>query len=495
MPKRIVIFREIIKWSILGLVTTLALLHVFGNKAVWAPLDAYCPFGSLESGWKLVTQGGFLEKIQPSNLALLVALFVTTLLFGGIFCGWICPLGTLQDGLNWIGKKLRLPQIQVSLKWDKFLRWLRVPFLVLVLFESYLLVKLWFADYDPFRLIFGFHWLSEPEKILSSGWIIIGAFFLLSLLWERFWCRYLCPFGLVVQWVSMISWFKIRWHKRECLECNICSKNCPLGLTVTDAKLNSTPCNDCLQCVSACPRPKAIQYQAKTAGNSALAISGVATFFVILVTAQIVGWWNPKIGSDPASIKGWMTLGHISEIYRIPVDEIIKELNLPEKTDDNTEVRSLENVVPDFSTDIFRQYVAQRIGKPYASVEQSKTVTEAGPHLEKSVADVTVNIDNGIIKSAAIGLSGESKTEPIPAINQKQQKEDRSKITKDPNEIKGSMTLTVVSEGWQISLATLIEKLGLPKDVNPNVPIREYDTPYGVGGETVREAVNEILGQ
>ncbi len=485
--KRIVAVREIIKWSVLGLVTFLALIHVFGNKAVWAPLDAYCPFGSLESAWKLITQGGFLEKIQPSNLALLTALFLTTILFGGVFCGWICPLGTLQDGLNWIGRKLRLPQIQVPQKWDTMLRWLRLPFLALVLFESALLVKLWFADYDPFRLIFGFHWITEPEKILISGWIIMSAFLLLSLLWRRFWCRYLCPFGLVVHGLSKISWFKIRWHKNECLECNICSKNCPLGLTVTDPKLNSTACNDCLQCVSVCPRSEAIKYQAKLTGNSGLAIAGVATFFLILITAQIIGWWNPIIGSDPASIRGWMSLGHISEIYHIPVDEMIAELNLPETADKNTEVRSLEILVPDFSTDLFRQYVAGRIGKPYVSVEQSKTVTAA----EKT--DLDDKVKDVINKSTSPNNSGD-KTEPISGINPKQSDEAGSKPTKDPNEIKGSMSLTEVSKGWQIPLAILIETLGLPQDVNPNQPIREYDAPYGIGGEAVRNAVKEILG-
>ncbi len=485
--KRIVILREIIKWGVLGLITFLALIHVFGNKAVWAPLDAYCPFGSLESGWKLITQGGFLEKIQPSNLALLTALIVTTILFGGVFCGWICPLGTLQDGLNWIGKKLRLPQIQVSAKSDKILRWLRWPFLALVLFESYIQAKLWFADYDPFRLIFGFHWFTEPEKILINGWIIMGAFLLLALMWRRFWCRYLCPFGLVVQVLSKISWFKIRWYKNECMECNICSKNCPLGLTVTDPKLNSTACNGCLQCISVCPRSEAIKYQAKFTGNSGLAITGVATFFVILIVAQLIGWWNPVIGSDPASIRGWMSLGHISEIYHIPVDEMIDELNLPETADENTEVRSLESLLPDFSTDLFRKYVAGRIGKPYASVDHIKTVTAAEKtNLKDKVKDV-------INKSTSINYY-EDKTEPISGINPKQSDEAGSKPTKNLNEIKGSMSLTEVSKGWQIPLATMIETLGLPQDINPNLPIREYEAPYGVGGEAVREAVEEILG-
>lgn len=490
MARRFVPLREIIKWSVLGLVTTLALLHSFGNKAVWAPLDAYCPFGSLESGWKLITEGGFLEKIQPSNLALLVALFVTTLLFGGVFCGWICPLGTLQDGLNWLGKKLRLPQIQVSSKWDRLLRWLRAPFLGLVLFESYLLVKLWFADYDPFRLLFSFHWLSEPEKILTSGWIILGSFLLLSLIWKRFWCRYLCPLGLVVQGLSKLSWFKIRWNKEECLECNICSKNCPVGITVTDSKLNSTACNNCLQCVSVCPKPKALQYQAKFAEGSYLAIMGVATFALLLITAQIAGWWNPKIGSDPAGIKGWMTLGYIAETYHITLDEIRADLQLPESISATTELRSMEGEIPDWSTELFREYVAQKIGATFTPGKVSqRTHSEINP-AETNEADQERKSENPvgskILPEKSAGPESLPDIEPQKALN--------SKTSRDPNEIKGSMTLTEVSAGWDIPLATLIETLGLPKDINPNVPIREYDAPYGVGRAKVKEAVQTFHG-
>ncbi|HEX3045248.1 MAG TPA: 4Fe-4S binding protein, partial [Bacillota bacterium] len=240
MPKKISALKESVKWGILSLVIILSLMHIYGNKAIWAPLDAYCPFGSLESAGKLITSGGYLDKIQPSNLALLVALVLTTLLFGGIFCGWICPLGTLQDGLNRLGRKLKLPQIKVPQALDRYLRWLRLPFLALVLFESYTLVKLWFTDFDPFRLIFGIHWISEPNKITVAGWVVMGLFLVLSLLWSRFWCKYLCPFGFVVQVLSKISWLRIRWFKSDCTACQLCSKNCPMGLEITNSNLSST---------------------------------------------------------------------------------------------------------------------------------------------------------------------------------------------------------------------------------------------------------------
>jgi ferredoxin len=489
MKSRIGLVKEFVKWGFLTLVSGLSLAHIYGNKAVWAPLDAYCPFGSLESGWKLLTQGGYLEKIQPSNLALLISLLITTLLFGGIFCGWICPLGTLQDALNRLGKKLKLPQIKVPQTWDYYLRWLRLPVLGLVLFKSYTLVKLWFADFDPFRLIFGMHWLSEPSKITAAGWLIMSLFLVLSLFWSRFWCKYLCPFGLVVQYVSKISWFRMRWSKSDCTACRLCSKNCPMGLEVTTPKLHSSACNNCLQCIAVCPRPESLKYQAKHGNNATLAVTGVVVFVAVLVSAQLIGWWNPKIGSDPASIKGWMTLGYLSETYHIPLEAIKEELHLPETVTATSELRSFEDKIPDFSTDRVREYVATRIGVAYTGSHAESQTTAPGKELKTKTQ---INTSQPVTP----------KTAPSPAIagtNQQPQTSGTRSVAaitaanRNPEAIKGYMTLKEVSDGWRIPLAKLVTQLGLPENVDPNLPIKELEAPYGVGGAKTREIVARIL--
>jgi hypothetical protein len=47
MKKQFSILRKIVQWSIITIISGLSLLHIYGNKAIWAPLDAYCPFGGL----------------------------------------------------------------------------------------------------------------------------------------------------------------------------------------------------------------------------------------------------------------------------------------------------------------------------------------------------------------------------------------------------------------------------------------------------------------
>jgi polyferredoxin len=500
MKKSVITVREIVKWGILGLILGLSMVHLFGNKAVWAPLDAYCPFGGLESAWQLIFQGGFLEKTQPSNLAIGLGLILVTLLFGGIFCGWICPLGTLQDGLNKLGRLLKLPQITLPKQADRYLRYLRYPVLILVLFESFHLVKLWFADYDPFRIIFGLHWITEPENILIAGWIIGIGFILLSLVWRRFWCSYLCPLVLVVQWLSKISWLKIRWQKSECISCDVCNKKCPLALNVQSPKLNSSPCNNCLECVAHCPKPEALQYKLPGGAgkqNRALvvAVSGVIVFGLILIGAQLAGWWSPKITDNPENIKGWMTLGAISETYHIPISEIKKELNLPASANEETELKSFEKEIPNFEMDLIRNYVANRIG--WTGEKAAQEIPASGETTNNPSA-VQLEPSPTIRTATEKTIKPEVKS-TVPSVVKNEsvtEKANPANITtiRDPEEIKGTMSLSEVSEGWKIPLETLLEKLGVPKDINVKAPIRELEN-FNINGIKVRTAVKEILGQ
>jgi ferredoxin len=467
MQKRKNGIRSVIQWSVAGLVVGLSLLHIYGNKAVWAPLDAYCPFGGLESLGRLVTESKFIAKTQPSNLAIGLGLVFTTLLFGGIFCGWICPLGTLQDGLFKLGRLLKLPQLKVAPRADRYLRWLRYGLFGLVLVESFQLARLWFADYDPFRIIFGFHWISEPDKLLAVSWVIGGAFLILALLIRRFWCRFLCPLGLVIQWLSKLSLFRLRWNQKECVNCNLCSQNCPMALEVRDPKLAATECNNCLECVRVCPKPEALKYRTPIGSGTRPAIAGVLFFGLILIVAQLAGWWNPKIGSDPESIKGWMTFANITEKFGIPFDEMREELKLPRSVTANSQLRALEKEGGDLNTDAIRQYVAKRLGISYSAKESEN---EGDSSEVKPAAEAT-----------PAGPESGSKTE----VSDSQ--------LPDLETMKGSMNLTEVSATWKIPVVDLLGRLKLPADLDPNKAIRDLRETYGVEKTQVQDAVKALL--
>jgi len=218
--------------------------------------DAFCPFGAVETLWKYVTTGSFVQKTHPSNLVLGLAVLIGAVLAGATFCGWICPFGALMDALNWVRKTLRLPEIVVPARLDKILTYGRYLTLIGIPLITVLTAKLWFADYDPYRTLFSLTWLFEFN--LAEHWpaylvavlVIAGG-----LLIPRFWCRYLCPQGGLLGLIQRFSALKIWRNKASCINCKLCDKACPYRLKVSTSGAVRGDCVGCLECVEVCPVP------------------------------------------------------------------------------------------------------------------------------------------------------------------------------------------------------------------------------------------------
>jgi polyferredoxin len=200
------------------------------------------------------------QKTHQSNLVLLLGLIAGVILAGGAFCGWICPLGALQDLLSWIRAKTRLPEVVIPRRLDRILTYGRFVTLAGILYATASTVKLWFADYDPYRTIFGLGWLFEFD--LARHWpayavalaVVAGSLFI-----QRFWCRYLCPLGGAISLLGNLSLLRIRRVEEECSGCAVCNAPCPVKLDVAQADpAVSADCIGCLECVEVCPRPGAL---------------------------------------------------------------------------------------------------------------------------------------------------------------------------------------------------------------------------------------------
>jgi polyferredoxin len=248
--------RRLVQTAFLGFIVFAALRHVYLEEASAASIDALCPLGGVETLWRWATTGEFVPKTHPSSLVLMAGLFLATVVSGAAFCGWICPFGTLQDALTWLRERLHISAIAVPVKVDRWLRYGRFVTLALILYMTISTVKLWFADYDPYRTIFGLGWLFEFNAVEQwPAYTIALAILLASFFIPRFWCKYTCPLGGALSLLSHVSLLRIRRTESTCKSCALCSRPCPMGIAVEKAApLVSTNCIGCLECVEVCPR-------------------------------------------------------------------------------------------------------------------------------------------------------------------------------------------------------------------------------------------------
>ncbi len=254
------LLRNIISILILLLVFMVSTANLLKEKGIKIPfvpsasVHSICPLGGVESAYKLVTTGSFVPKIHSSAMVMLVLTLAITLLFGAVFCGWICPFGTAQELMGRLGKKL-FPKTYnkiIPQSIDKALRFVRYIVLAVILYYTAVVGKLVFEGYDPFYTLMNIF----SGEILTSAYVVLGLTAILSLTIERPFCKYACPYGAVVGVVSKLSIFKLRRNRNTCINCKLCDKACPMNIKVSALEsISSHQCISCYKCTSgeSCP--------------------------------------------------------------------------------------------------------------------------------------------------------------------------------------------------------------------------------------------------
>jgi polyferredoxin len=225
-----------------------------------ASLHAVCPFGGVVSIYQYATVGTFVQKTHEASFILMIIVGALAVLFGPVFCGWICPFGTVQELFSKIGRKLNKKRFNrfVPYKADKYLRYLRYAVLAWVIYMTAVTGKLIFSDYDPYYALFNF-WTGE---VAVSGFIILGVSLLLSLFVERPFCKYACPYGAVLGVFNLFRIFKIRRNTPTCIDCGACDTACPMNIKVATAStVLNHQCISCMKCTSeqACPVTETVE--------------------------------------------------------------------------------------------------------------------------------------------------------------------------------------------------------------------------------------------
>ena len=310
---------------------------VGGGPGGAGPIDAFCPYGAFEALPTLLIEGTFVSKTALSNYWILASLVLGLLLVGPVFCGWICPLGSLGEWLFALRRRLSSVMIEPSAAVARQLTWGRAAIFFLVLFMSWQTKSIWFENIDPYKAIF--HMSVESATALA----LIIDFVLLSLAVERAWCRWLCPLGFFNGLVGKLSFFKIRRHTATCINCKACSRSCPTRIPVAAVtSVADDRCVGCQRCIEACPVKETLQIEAPSWGGNKIVkpaiigILAVALFIGIIGSAQVSGQWESRdlkgksVGeiSSSRDLKGWMTWSEVVDRFKVDETELARELNL-----------------------------------------------------------------------------------------------------------------------------------------------------------------------
>ncbi len=206
------ILRPIVQFFFVAFILAASIRHnILGESAATASIDALCPFGGLETLWRTLTTGSYIPKTHASNVVLGLGLLAGAILSGAAFCGWVCPFGSLQDALTWLRKRLHIRELHIPVRLDRWLRYGRFVVLALILYKTISTIKLWFADYDPYRTIFSLGWWFEFN--LAEQWpayLIAILILAVAFMVPRAWCKYACPLGGALSLLGNLSLLRIK---------------------------------------------------------------------------------------------------------------------------------------------------------------------------------------------------------------------------------------------------------------------------------------------
>ena len=184
---------------------------------------------------------------DPLIFMLWVFTAASILLWGrGVFCGWLCPFGALQELLNEAARRLKIRQFELPFAVHERL-WAIKYLILLVLFglslESMATAER-FAEVEPFKT-------AITLKFDRQWWFVLYAVALLviNLFTRKVYCRYLCPLGAALAIPSKFRLFDWLKRRQECGNpCQLCAKECEIQAIHPDGHINANECHYCLDC-------------------------------------------------------------------------------------------------------------------------------------------------------------------------------------------------------------------------------------------------------
>ena len=288
--------KYLLQWGVLAAIAGFLLIPCKNP----ANPEAYCPMGGLQALATFFVRGSLPCSMSMVQIVMGIVLAAAVVLFSKLFCGYICPLGTVQDLLvklrNVIGRKgIEIKNRSIA---DKVLRVIKYALLFWIFYMTATASELFCKNLDPYYAVAtGFKgeitlWMS----IVTVALVLVCGFFI-----NMFWCKYLCPLGAIsnslkfwvwivvlaaayyvlglvgvnVPWWVLLAAFCVAGYLLEilcgkpklqvlhimkndakCTHCGICNKHCPYGIDIANCKtgaVNAVDCTLCGECTAVCP--------------------------------------------------------------------------------------------------------------------------------------------------------------------------------------------------------------------------------------------------
>jgi len=316
--------KHILQWGVLGAIVATVLWAAFTENPV--DVEKYCPFGGLQAFGTYLVNHSLACSMSMLQIMMGLVLAAGVILFSKLFCGYLCPLGTVGEAMGRAGRKLGVGvEVRSGSVADRALRAVKYVLLFTILYFTFSSSELFCKRLDPFYAVAtGFQgeivlWMS----LTSLALLLLGGFFV-----KMFWCKYICPLGAASNlfkftwllaiaalgaWVLGLLGVEKAWvwivgaaclaayvvemvklrsctfpllnivrDESACNGCGLCEKKCPYRIPIHDfVKVKHVDCTMCGQCISSCATG-ALQVNGRRSWRWVPGILAVALFFLAL---------------------------------------------------------------------------------------------------------------------------------------------------------------------------------------------------------------------
>ncbi len=191
----------------------------------------------------------------------LFVIFLLTLIGPKLFCGYVCPVGAVQELIAMLSDKLSIKRFRTNFRIANAVR--LILFLLFIFISATAILNIVYKGQvfprSFYDFINPFHGLEFGIEKTFIGYITHYVPFLLTLIlsfkYYRPFCHFVCPIGLYTSFIEQVSLFRISFKKEKCTDCNICVKQSPCTAipSILEGAELRPDCYTCNVCIEVCP--------------------------------------------------------------------------------------------------------------------------------------------------------------------------------------------------------------------------------------------------